>query len=109
MPAAGLMSERITLQSKSVTRNSIGEEVVSWGTLAVVWARVEPLAGREFIAAGQMQATFDTRVTIRYLAGVTEELRMLWRGVPYSILSVSPSERRSYMELRCVTGVHDGR
>ena len=52
---AGKMTERVTFQAKSVTRNSLGEEVVTWGDVATVWAEVHPSRGREFNAANQTQ------------------------------------------------------
>ena len=33
-----LNAQRIELQAKNVTRNSIGEELVTWATYATVWA-----------------------------------------------------------------------
>ena len=37
MLLAGEFDQRITLQSKSITRNAIGEEVVTWGDVATIW------------------------------------------------------------------------
>lgn len=110
MLAAGSFHERITLQSKSATRNAIGEEVVVWTDRATVWADVRPIRGREFFAAAQMQATIDTVASIRYRADVVAEWRLLWRGRPYDIRSViDVGARRERIELMCQSGVNDGR
>lgn len=103
-------NHRVTIQQKTATRNSIGEEVVTWVTLAEVWASVSPLRGREFFASAQMTATVDTRIEIAYRTDVVPEMRVLHRDVPYDVRSViDPNTRHEKLELMCRTGVHDGR
>jgi SPP1 family predicted phage head-tail adaptor len=108
---AGDLRERITVQSKSVTRNSIGDEVVTWPDFATVWAQVEPLRGREFFAAAQMQSSVEVRFRIRYRSDLTVDAhRVLWRGVTYDIRSlIDVDGRRNVLELMCASGVHDAR
>lgn len=110
MLAAGKFHERVKLQAKAVTRNSIGEEVVAWADQAIVWGDVRPVRGREFFAAAQMQATVDTVISIRFRADVVPEWRVQWRGQPYDIRSVIDVDgRRERLELMCQSGVNDGR
>lgn len=106
--SAGDLDQRVTLQSKSVTRAGNGEEVVSWVDVATVWAKVGQIRGREFFAATQMQDAVDVRVNIRYRAGVTREMRLLWRGSPLDIVSVIENGRKEWLELMCVSGVRNG-
>ena len=47
--AAGRMRDRVVIQTKSATRDAYGAEVITWSTLATVWASVESIGGREFI------------------------------------------------------------
>lgn len=103
---AGQFDKHVTLQSKSVTRNSIGEEVVTWIDVATVWARVEPIRGREFFAAAQMQDATDHRVTIRYRTGVVREMRVVWGSLTLDIVSViDVNARKENIELMCISGV----
>jgi SPP1 family predicted phage head-tail adaptor len=107
---AGKFDQRITLQSKLVTRAANGEEVVTWDDVAQLWARVEPLRGREWFAAAQMQDAAEIRVTIRYRAGVTRDMRVLWNGEPLDIMSViDVNADRTNLELMCISGVRNGR
>lgn len=106
----GRLRHRVTIEQKSVTRSAIGEEVVSWVAFATVWAEVAPLRGREFFAAQQTQSSVDYKVTMRYLAGVTREMRIVWDGLPLDIVSVIDVEgRRAVLELMCVSGVRNAR
>lgn len=107
--AAGKFNERVTLQSKVAARTGIGEEVVTWADVATVWAHVEPIRGREFFAAAQLQDATDHRVTIRYRTGVTRDQRVVWRSQPLDIVSViDVNARRENLELMCLSGVRNG-
>jgi len=106
---AGKFDQRVTIQSKVVTRNSIGDEVVTWGAVAEAWARVEPLRGREWFAAAQEQSAVEYRVTVRYRAGITRDMRVMWRGEPLDVVSViDVNARRENLELMCMSGVRNG-
>lgn len=108
---AGLLDRRVTLQSKSVTRNSIGEEVVTWADFATVWGYLKPVRGAERFAADQVQQTADLRCYIRDLDGVTPDMRIVWDGDPYDITAVIPGTGawRGTLELMTVHGVRNGR
>lgn len=108
--SAGQFDQRVTIQQKSVTRSAIGEEVPTWATFATVWARVEPIRGREFFAAAQMQSATDHRVTIRYRTGITRDMRVLWRGIPLDIVGepIDVNARKENLELMCLSGVRNG-
>lgn len=107
--ATGKFSERVTLEARSATRAPNGEELLSWAPIATVWARVEPLRGREWFAGGQMQSAVDYRITIRYRSGITREQRIVWQGLPLDVVSViDVNARRETLELMCISGVRNG-
>lgn len=109
-PAAGDLDQRVTLQQRDSSLNTLGQASDTWTNVAEVWAKVEPLRGREFFAAGQMQSEATTRITIRYRAGVTERNRVVWRGQPYDISAViEPDGQKQMLEMICAAGVRDGR
>ena len=110
----GRFDQRITLQERIASTDDYGNDNPTWQDLATnptVWARVEPLRGREFFQAGQMQASADVRITLRFRADVTETLRVLWRGVPHEITAppIDVGGRQIDLELMCATGIRDGR
>ncbi len=57
------LRHRIRIESYTATRDSYGEEVKSWATVATVYAGIMPLSGREYVEA---QATQD-ETTVRFL------------------------------------------
>lgn len=109
--AAGRLAERITFQQKSVTRNGLGEEVVTWGDVATVWAESIPLRGGELYAANQTQQTVDVRFRIRARSGLTNDMRLLWRTEPYDITAIIPGAGKwqGMTEIMAISGVRNGR
>lgn len=110
MIASGSLDQRITLQQKSVTRASNGEEVVTWGDVATVWAEAVPVRGREFFAAAQMQQAVDVRFRIRTRSGLTGNMRVMWKAQPYDITAMIPgtAQYAGYIEIMAVSGVRNG-
>lgn len=110
MPGAGELNKRVTLQQKTVTRAANGEEIVTWSDALTVWAKVDPIRGREFFAAAQMQGAVDYRVTIRYRAGIDRAMRVKFGSDILELVAepINVKSRNQWIELMCVSGVRDG-
>jgi SPP1 family predicted phage head-tail adaptor len=89
---AGKLRQRVTIQSKTVTRSTYGEEVVTWSDLDELWASVEPLSGREFIEGQALQAAVTSKIRIRYRDTVGPTMRAVYGDHTYDILAVLPDE-----------------
>ena len=99
---AGDLRHRVTIQQKSVVRDTYGEEDVTWTDVATVWGSVEPLQGREFIEAKQTQAEITTRIRMRYRSGILPEMRAVWDGHIYDIEAViDVGGRKRELHLMC--------
>jgi len=102
MMRAGKLRRRLVIQQATETQGATGEMAVTWGTFATVWGSVEPLRGREFWAAKELQAEVSTRIRIRYLAGVTPKMQVLDGTRLYWIDAViDPEMRHIEMQLMC--------
>lgn len=84
----GALRHRVTIESKTITRDTFGGQVVTWGTVANCWASVEPLKGREFLEGRRAEAEVSTRILIRYRAGVLPGMRVTWGDRVYDIQAV---------------------
>jgi SPP1 family predicted phage head-tail adaptor len=86
----GRLRERVTIQQQSVTRDSSGEQLISWPDVATVWARVTPGGSSErFLAsAGQRVAEVTHTIHLRYRAGITPKMRIVWETRILEIISV---------------------
>lgn len=107
---AGDLRHRITLQQRGETRGPDGEVITGWVDFAAsLPASVIPLSGREFVAAGELQSEVQARVTIRWMDGVLDTMRMLFDGKVYAIKAVLPDPTaRRHITLMVSGGVSNG-
>lgn len=85
---AGRLDQRVTLERYTTTEDDWGSSVEAWEPVGTYWAAVEPLAGREFIAAQAAQSEVTTRVRMRWRPGITSRDRLVHEGTTYGIESV---------------------
>ena len=91
----GKLRERVTVQTASGSTNALGETVLAWGNSSSVWASVEGVSAREALAAGQQDVTITHRVRLRYLPGLTQNMRFAWRSRTLNIVSLLEYGNRS--------------
>ena len=97
----GELRERVTVQVASGTTNALGETVLSWSDSSAVWASVEGVSAREALLAGQQETTVSHRIRLRYLPGLTQQMRFSWRGRTLDIISLLEHNNRSEHEAVC--------
>lgn len=100
---AGRLDTRITIERHVTGQDAWGQPVDTWELLASTWASVEPLQGREYIAAQAVQAETTIRVRVRYLAGVTASCRIaLDDGRILGIVAViDERNQHRFLQLMC--------
>lgn len=97
---AGRLRHRVVVQS-------MGEPIVEPGggftetpiTVATVWASIEPATSRsvERRVGAQVEATITHLVTMRYLAGVTTKMRLLFGLRVFQIRGLQNLDERNVM------------
>jgi SPP1 family predicted phage head-tail adaptor len=104
---AGKLDERITWQSFTVSPDSLGEPIKTWGNVATnptVWANVQSrAAGERYISGGeQVMAAVSHTVRIRYRTDLTVKMRGVW-GSRYLYIEnvIDPDGRKSDLILMC--------
>lgn len=102
---AGQLRERVTIQRANESRNRLGETTYTYETFAEVWASVNGVTAREFLLANTQQTEITHRIRMRYLTGLTNQMRVSWRGRTLQIISVLEHENRSVHELICTETV----
>ena len=106
---AGDLDQRVTLQSRSVVKDAMGQDTITWVPEATVWAQVQAVRGREFFAAAQVQQEQTIKVRIRWRTGVSPTWRLVWQGRNHDITGIIPVGRNDMLEIMCLCGVKDGR
>jgi SPP1 family predicted phage head-tail adaptor len=94
------MRHRVTLQQRVQGVDAAGGVRHMWATFAVRWAAVDRAAGSEVWASAQRSGRVPAVFRLRYLAGVTPGMRVLFDGRVYNILSaVDQAGRREELTL----------
>lgn len=102
----GQLHHRVTLQSASETADGGGGFTATWSDIATVWARIEPLSGKERMTAQQLENPLTHRITIRHRSGVDAKMRIKFGSRIFNIRSVlNPDEGNEVLELMAEEGV----
>ena len=99
---AGLLRERLAVQTKTETISGSGIVSASWATAFTVWGRVKQEDGRSGERDLGDRPMSQTRLTmiIRYDARVTTGMRVTWRGRVFEIEGIiNRDERRRSLDL----------
>jgi len=100
MVNSGQLDRKITIETFTEARNSVGEPIKTWATFLTTMAKVTHKSGREFFSAGQDVAETDTLFKIRHRTGITREMRILYQSNYYDIQEINPgATRREYLEI----------
>ena len=99
------MTQRITWLRKSRTRDNMGGEVLSYTTVATIWAKAEPIRGREYTALQQSESELEVRFTVHFRDGFAPDDRFTWRDTTYELVSppIDVNAKRTWIELMCRT------
>ena len=99
----GNRNRRVTVQQPSTERDPLGQSIDDPVAVCTVWASVEHLRGRQFYAAQQSQSEVTTEIGVRYLKGITTNIRPHMRVVAgddtYEIVAVIPKRPREILLL----------
>jgi SPP1 family predicted phage head-tail adaptor len=108
MIRAGRLRHRLTLQYKSETRTATGDVAYTWVTDSTVWGAIEPLSGREYIAASQTKNENEVRILMRYNSKIEKSWRIVNDSKAYSITAMWNEDERDRMTVcMCSQGVLD--
>jgi len=97
---AGRLRHRITIQQPTLTTNALGGKTKSWTDFTTVWAAIEPTTGHEIDQDHQLEPEVSARIVIRYLSGITSDMRIKYGSKYYKISGiVNPDERNRELQL----------
>ena len=109
--AAGRLNKRIILQSPVLDQDSAtGAVATVWADQASVWAAIEPVSVRDFVAADERQSRVIARIVIRHRADVDASWRVTHGGKVYQIVGVLADQDsgREFVTLAVGEGVNPG-
>lgn len=106
----GPLRHRVAFEARSATRDEFGQQVEGWAQVAQVWASIEPLSGRELLAAQQVQGEVTHRIRCRYVPGLETAHRAVFNGRAFEVRSIiNTRELNAALEILAAEGLTDGR
>lgn len=98
---AGKLNRRIAIQGVTSTSDSTtGQVTDAWVTSTTIWAHIDPLNALEVASAGQTEEHITHRVTIRYRADISPQMRFLYGTRVFNVHRIlDPDE--AHRELIC--------
>ncbi len=108
----GKLDKRVTIQAPATGQDAYGQPLTGWTNVVTdgdgkVWASIADLTGREYLAAAAVQASAQSKITIRYRAGIVAAMRILYGADIYNIEAVLGQDKRQLL-LMCSRGVNNG-
>lgn len=106
---SGEMRHRLSIQEyRYVSRDpNTGDVIYEWVEIGHMWAKVEGIQGREFLAAAAEQAETTWRIITRYRTDIeiSQTKRLVLDGMTFDIKASLPDNRRRQLVLMAETGV----
>ena len=85
---AGRLNQLIELQQPTSAKSTLGQEVLTFATVASVWAAIEPLTGKEMVERDISIAEISGKALIRYYAGITPYWRIKFGSIYFEIKTI---------------------
>jgi SPP1 family predicted phage head-tail adaptor len=100
------LRQRITFQSLARTTDGQGGWTETWTDFKTVWAQVTPSSGKERYFAQRIEENITHKITIRWMEGLTAEMRINFEGRIFQIHSIRrENEERWFLILDAEEGV----
>jgi head-tail adaptor len=104
---AGDLSRPMMLGKPVYGQDSAGAQTIASWSESAVYALIEPLSGREWLAVAMMKDAVDSKITLRYIPSLipnaTWRLRDPNTGMVYNITTVMVDPRNALVETMCRT------
>lgn len=95
-----VLRERVTLQSVTAVVGAIGNVSATTTDVATVWAQVKPTRFSEGVVGERLSATAGYAITIRHRAGITPDMRIVWKGRTFNIDTIrNLDERKRFLTI----------
>lgn len=93
----GKLNKRITFQLQDLDL-----EDEDWKDIATTWASINPISGKEYYSAETINSDLTHKIRLRYRRGITPDMRILYNGRIFYIVSViNEHEKNTMLQLMC--------
>lgn len=106
MTQLGQYDKRVTFLAHTNARDPEGQPLtgsLAWVEVGGAWANIKFKSGVEAIKSDAVSNVLPASIRVQGRPSVTDKMRVLYRGVVFSITSVVPDERQEHVDLVCET------
>lgn len=96
----GQYRKRISFKKRSSGQDEYGDPIDTWIIYKSAWASKKPILGNEYFAALTTDTKVEVKFNCRYMAGITDEMRIYHGDEIYEILSAIDVDSM-HQELLC--------
>lgn len=104
----GKLKHRITIQKQVEGSGPTGQPILSWETVAITWAQVQGISGREFFASSTEQTGTTWKIIMRYIPGLKSFYRILLDDQIFNIKGILPNNDKTMITVMAESGVNNG-
>ena len=98
----GKLRHQISLLKPIIVKDALGQEIEKLEVQKTVWASIEPLSGKEYFSAKQINSEATVKITIRYIESLLPHLVVQFGHRIFNIEAIiNFEERNKYLQLLC--------
>ncbi len=98
----GKLIHKATFFQRMVSKDHIGQEIVSYQPFFSRWCCIKQLSFKETLAAGSERASRMIKIQMRYSPAVTADMQVVYDNHIYDIVSILDKDMRHIeLELLC--------
>jgi SPP1 family predicted phage head-tail adaptor len=97
-PCLNDLNKRLTIEAPMRSAGDGGAAIISWQTVAVVWATLRPMAARETVTSDGQSLHTTHEIWLRYRSDLTGAMRFRLGARVFAIQSIrDPDERQRWL------------
>jgi len=97
---------KIIIEQPTETTDSQGGFTTTWATLHTIWAAINPVKNWENAISLQNETRTTHKITIRYVSGLTNKMRVNFGGRYFNINSIlNPEEANIRLDIMATEGL----
>ena len=98
----GKLRHQISLLKPIIVKDALGQEIEKFEVHKTVWASIEPLSGKEYFSAKQVNSEATIKITIRYVESLLPHWVVQFGHRIFNIEAIiNFEERNRYLQLLC--------
>ena len=98
----GTLNRQVRIQAQTTTQDALGQPLLEWADVAIVWADIRMPKGMQAIKADASVSVAAASIRIRYRTDLNAGMRVLHGATVYQINAVLPDVAgRVFVDLAC--------